>query len=167
MTEEGLFQFPTGWNSTLVCRSCRRGYFVSIPNGMEFYRGNLVDVFATVEFQFPTGWNSTIIDPNSSADDVCFNSQRDGILLEPMSREVAEKIRFNSQRDGILLFRYFALGVPSSFNSQRDGILLNFISDFFWKLPVSIPNGMEFYPLAFASCSIASLFQFPTGWNST
>ena len=37
------------------------------------------------------------------------------------------------------------------------------------QIPVSIPNGMEFYQKAQAKRSEAerSAFQFPTGWNST
>ena len=57
-----LFQFPTGWNSTLddsikliICK------LVSIPNGMEFYQIlNLTCLHIC-----------------------CFNSQRDEILLKP------------------------------------------------------------------------------------
>ena len=32
---------------------------------------------------------------------------------------------------------------------------------------VSIPNGMEFYPIAYKNGYAVCLFQFPTGWNST
>ena len=32
---------------------------------------------------------------------------------------------------------------------------------------VSIPNGMEFYNADFDFSFIFTLFQFPTGWNST
>ena len=31
------FQFPTGWNSTILIRSESNKINVSIPNGMEFY----------------------------------------------------------------------------------------------------------------------------------
>ena len=33
----GAFQFPTGWNSTLLLGYALLIYEVSIPNGMEFY----------------------------------------------------------------------------------------------------------------------------------
>ena len=32
-----MFQFPTGWNSTLICNILAFIDTVSIPNGMEFY----------------------------------------------------------------------------------------------------------------------------------
>ena len=32
------------------------------------------------QFQFPTGWNSTTEFLAANADEICFNSQRDGIL---------------------------------------------------------------------------------------
>ena len=55
------FQFPTGWNSTLLNSLPRIGCEqVSIPNGMEFYY-----VFTRANFKKR----------------VSFNSQRDGILL--------------------------------------------------------------------------------------
>ena len=31
------FQFPTGWNSTKNAHTVNRKFYVSIPNGMEFY----------------------------------------------------------------------------------------------------------------------------------
>ena len=54
-----LFQFPTGWNSTRVCPWGAAPIFVSIPNGMEFYRGGRGYLHPRTLFQFPTGWNST------------------------------------------------------------------------------------------------------------
>ena len=36
---QNLFQFPTGWNSTL---------------------GNFLEILLEIGFQFPTGWNSTM-----------------------------------------------------------------------------------------------------------
>ena len=55
-----MFQFPTGWNSTLL----------KTPNSaFSFW------------FQFPTGWNSTEVIGNIYENpEICFNSQRDGIL---------------------------------------------------------------------------------------
>ena len=54
-----LFQFPTGWNSTIIGVIGKREVSVSIPNGMEFY----------------------IAIPAAEAFIARFNSQRDGILL--------------------------------------------------------------------------------------
>ena len=34
------FQFPTGWNSTILCLAFCVDDYVSIPNGMEFYSTN-------------------------------------------------------------------------------------------------------------------------------
>ena len=120
-----------------------------------------------------------------------FNSQRDGILRGKFYASVKMTKGFNSQRDGILpkepqIKQVFIPG----FNSQRDGILPfspanNALKTPFqfptgWnsthshhpykdhKADVSIPNGMEFYLLAAARCSLGcKRFQFPTGWNST
>ena len=77
-----MFQFPTGWNSTRPFErfikeqgsfnSQRDGIllfystagvkmrFVSIPNGMEFYRTSYLKEQIESKFQFPTGWNSTL-----------------------------------------------------------------------------------------------------------
>jgi len=77
---------------------------------------------------------------------------------------------FNSQRDGILRLlilrvKYF---VSLGFNSQRDGILLLFGAlKLLFALPVSIPNGMEFYRRWNFWFRKREAFQFPTGWNST
>ena len=40
---------------------CHRNWlwYVSIPNGMEFYQCCVNFIFGRYEFQFPTGWNST------------------------------------------------------------------------------------------------------------
>ena len=55
-----LFQFPTGWNSTLLREKIRD---------------------EKMAFQFPTGWNSTRLGcANEVFTLLCFNSQRDGIL---------------------------------------------------------------------------------------
>ena len=97
------FQFPTGWNSTLYYfleivfaiagfNSQRDGILlsridifwrsriVSIPNGMEFYRGKRKLWDQRKRFQFPTGWNSTWLAALYLGILRCFNSQRDGIL---------------------------------------------------------------------------------------
>ena len=59
-----LFQFPTGWNSTLRLWTARARICVSIPNGMEFYLKISYRVLMTK----------------------CFNSQRDGILRSRYAR---------------------------------------------------------------------------------
>jgi len=98
------FQFPTGWNSTLLEKArVRSNGAVSIPNGMEFYAGSEgaydLDLFkfqfptgwnstkqlaqfgvVVLMFQFPTGWNSTVQSAYNSGENPSFNSQRDGIL---------------------------------------------------------------------------------------
>ena len=54
------FQFPTGWNSTMLPRKHYvPRHRVSIPNGMEFYRISACILLDNSSFQFPTGWNST------------------------------------------------------------------------------------------------------------
>ena len=55
-----MFQFPTGWNSTLYWVFPVFALYVSIPTGMEFYQ--VVKLLGAVceKFQFPTGWNSTL-----------------------------------------------------------------------------------------------------------
>ena len=53
-------------------------------------------------FQFPTGWNSTHNFFTKKSDEICFNSQRDGILPNTNDYKDIGSHRFNSQRDGIL-----------------------------------------------------------------
>ena len=120
------FQFPTGWNSTGYRCSCPRSLqMVSIPNGMEFY-----------------GKECKLGDSKRS-----FNSQRDGILQRyklfrypkalvsiPNGMEFYDLRRsWNS-----LLKRKFQF--PTGWNSTID-LALSFSPIF----SVSIPNGMEFY----------------------
>ena len=144
-----LFQFPTGWNSTLD--------------------GNFAN-HDRIQFQFPTGWNSTITFCLIENKYWSFNSQRDGILLKfapkrhiktlvsiPNGMEfystsnkvffIAKEFQFptgwNStleKRKTIPIHYWFqfptgwnstlrmaVLGLfETSFNSQRDGILLPF-----------------------------------------
>ena len=75
------FQFPTGWNSTIV---------------------DGVSEHCQYTFQFPTGWNSTIGSPIGAPYLGSFNSQRDGILHWFEKEDELDLERFNSQRDGIL-----------------------------------------------------------------
>ena len=75
---------------------------------------------------------------------------------------------FNSQRDGILLQniisspRSYQVSIPNGmeFYQCRRGYELD-------KNLVSIPNGMEFYPENNQPRIAGISFQFPTGWNST
>ena len=161
------FQFPTGWNSTAPIISSRSSSIVSIPNGMEFYA--MKDIVTPVEEGFNSQRdgilrNMRLQTLNSSS----FNSQRDGILpnFAPFNArcrkfqfptgwnstvsaehlKYTQEIRFNSQRDGILPSTFKScFRVSARFNSQRDGILHS-----------DLHIETEF-----------SLFQFPTGWNST
>ena len=100
----GPFQFPTGWNSTLKAKKSRLlTLMVSIPNGMEFYQKRK-DLFSRLSN--------------------CFNSQRDGILLEPI----------------VKLFFLRAFQFPTGWNST-----IPTSPSLFPLSLVSIPNGMEFY----------------------
>ena len=138
------FQFPTGWNSTLLRpnRHCLCG--VSIPNGMEFYSsdplikkllfgfnsqrdGILLCVWVwragREEFQFPTGWNSTIIEYVSHILNRSFNSQRDGILRRLYSpNELQSKFQFPTGWNSTVWRKKRSCSF-TRFNSQRDGIL--------------------------------------------
>ena len=99
-----LFQFPTGWNSTLIQKfrfglkasfnSQRDGILRSITraikrksSGFNSQRDGILpkefqtDSSLSLAFQFPTGWNSTFAPSSISlSSEECFNSQRDGIL---------------------------------------------------------------------------------------
>ena len=141
-----MFQFPTGWNSTLLREKFRDGKRV---------------------FQFPTGWNSTAAAVPISLIPLRFNSQRDGILPQAMADVTfADGFQFptgwNSTKLSVIIllelskFQFptgwnstFAnmlkLSKYTCFNSQRDGILQELIAEAVAK------EG----------------FQFPTGWNST
>ena len=120
-----LFQFPTGWNSTLIRLRTTTGLGV---------------------FQFPTGWNSTL---NTAIIETLnrFVSIPNGMEfypLKPIKRLV--KGRFNSQRDRILLC---------------DGTC-NFVRNLF-----QFPTGWNSTSQAHKIGSPCDPFQFPTGWNST
>ena len=142
-----LFQFPTGWNSTLGdhtyavviggFNSQRDGilldfslklgvfFFVSIPNGMEFYSSRF---FGRLYIE-------------------SFNSQRDGILPN-LSALISMELKRVSIPNGMEFYGAvlrIGAGVRQSFNSQRDGILLSLIRPISLREIVSIPNGMEFY----------------------
>ena len=121
---------------------------------------------------------------------VCFNSQRDEILLEKAIMKLPARGEFqfptgwnstkwrelpsspekcfNSQRDEILpsgwqtrIFPRHWFQFPTGWNSTEK-IGLNDAA----KSIVSIPNGMKFYEDRGYKYG-HSWFQFPTGWNST
>ena len=120
--------------------------FVSIPNGMEFYKVKNVFEVTNVEFQFPTGWNSTKWNTNrrykkfrfqfpTGWNSTCgffrqsllfdsFNSQRDGILrlFSNKFRYIQYSFQFPTGWNSTRIFPLF-LAKFESFNSQRDGIL--------------------------------------------
>ena len=160
-----MFQFPTGWNSTC-------------ENNSSFRPSRL--------FQFPTGWNSTAAAMQAYDDGDSFNSQRDGILrawraalieLKPSfqfptgwnstkkdRKMIGQEYRFNSQRDGILQIcrairrQRTRFQFPTGWNSTSAEISLPAPQD-----PVSIPNGMEFYPLHQNKCIWHIRVSIPNG----
>ena len=162
---------------------------VSIPNGMEFYYDKNHEYLKEIEFQFPTGWNSTYCSSISIVALFLFQFPTGWNSTKPKSKEpnAAEVSIPNGMEFYILILNMTKSG--SSFNSQRDGILLLGIFLTISKIKVSIPNGMEFYAWASARVSyyhavsipngmefyewddwawlLATMFQFPTGWNST
>ena len=98
-----MFQFPTGWNSTIGAAVNDGSENVSIPNGMEFYD--------TAELQ-------------CASKNKGFNSQRDEILQNfaiAKMQHVAVSIPNGME--------FYKVGCEKwhkrqmSFNSQRDGIL--------------------------------------------
>ncbi len=120
-------------------------YYVSIPNGMEFYKtscrcftrarrfnsqrdgilrdANKLALANHTTFQFPTGWNSTerILKINKLMHS--FNSQRDGILpTKAGGVPRAFAFQFPTGWNSTLHSNLFKCNVLS-FNSQRDGIL--------------------------------------------
>ena len=135
-----------GWNSTLALVRSSSTATVSIPNGMEFYQKRLKMANYARAFQFPMGWNST----SAVFGSVCSSK----------------------------LFQF-----PTGWNSTQ------FSPRIFLSAPVSIPNGMEFYVISWKKQRLyccfnfqrdeilhrfaafehifKTLFQFPTGWNST
>ena len=143
----GGFQFPTGWNSTLLLfllflflfrfNSQRDGILpasskkpagpdtvVSIPNGMEFYAST----------------------PRPPSVPRSFNSQRDGILQ--MALDYPALLFQVSIPNGM---EFYLRSFPPRIDCEQ----------------VSIPNGMEFYGTTSTQFLIFKMFQFPTGWNST
>ena len=142
----GMFQFPTGWNSTIRLGDISYNLQdVSIPNGMEFYRARFASFIGKQSF----------------------NSQRDGILLKFLwIRSEPYLVSIPNGMEFYLLLRLYTLCFLC-FNSQRDGILLKVADRIIVYLDVSIPNGMEFYEDHYRVEKEDAMFQFPTGWNST
>ena len=144
-----LFQFPTGWNST-VLEHLNFPFVerVSIPNGMEFYlqlaflnpgcmggfnsqRDGILPVFILYphkqnrQFQFPTGWNSTVGGEAIRTSKEMFqfptgwNSTGSGESEFVLYRAFQFPTGWNSTKNSAL-WKYY----ERRFNSQRDGILL-------------------------------------------
>ena len=119
-----MFQFPTGWNSTLLARVFLFPSYVSIPNGMEFYVPRLNLTFA-----------------HSKG----FNSQRDGILLK--EQELIVRIlwfQFPTGWNSTPFARFILARTPVSIPNGMEfyalcPLFLRYVAE------VSIPNGMEFY----------------------
>ena len=143
------FQFPTGWNSTNGCLVAEGGFEFQFPTGWNSTRSYRDCNVFSYGFQFPTGWNSTSKYAPCIFRRASFNSQRDGILREIELTAPLLWSSFNSQRDGILhrwrrcLLDKLLFQFPTGWNSTRFWFLLP-------QIPrhVSIPNGMEFYPLS-------------------
>ena len=119
--------------------------YVSIPNGMEFYKiGSFIPLLVN-----------------------CFNSQRDGIL--PRTHSIASStFMFQFPTGWNSTVRHFVLiiapvvSIPNGMEFYRNDKTLSQS-----HRKVSIPNGMEFYSLTPSNLDKPLLFQFPTGWNST
>ena len=78
---------------------------VSIPNGIEFYCEEIAKDCTKEEVSIPNGMEFYLYRWNwFQWLDRCFNSQRDGILLDSMSVFEITGVCFNSQRDGILRY---------------------------------------------------------------
>ncbi len=138
------FQFPTGWNSTVVALRAvfiRSGFNSQrdgiLLEGVHFYYKDML-------FQFPTGWNST--NPNGIKTYLIEVSIPNGMEFYDGEPSHQRKNRsFNSQRDGILpVFASYEYSkrkfqFPTGWNSTSDQ------KHHTPKPEVSIPNGMEFY----------------------
>ena len=123
-TELYKFQFPTGWNSTIINSRMLLHSFVSIPNGMEFYAVSV--------------WVSVI--------NISFNSQRDGILRfwNLSGSYVFKMFQFPTGWNSTGVFainqsKFTEFQFPTGWNSTGRK------NYFRHSEIVSIPNGMEFY----------------------
>ena len=164
-----LFQFPTGWNSTLGVNyytdydggfnSQRDGilrgiatygypirYLFQFPTGWNSTMLQKIDNFAQKQFQFPTGWNSTHYEIKALIPK--WVSIPNGMEFYVFSGAIRQgdhdTFQFPTGWNSTL--QMIASSYSSDcFNSQRDGILHDEpLKDCFCKI-VSIPNGMEFY----------------------
>ena len=141
------FQFPTGWNSTILVHCLLWLYFCFNSQRDGILHNATGYVMKYITFQFPTGWNSTIC--------MVFVRLATSAFQFPTgwnSTKIKQNISFSHKK-----FQ-FPTGWNStdstidwdsgfeSFNSQRDGILR---SDDIYKV------------------DWRNTFQFPTGWNST
>ena len=134
-TCKSQFQFPTGWNSTRIMQIGMHQQVVSIPNGMEFY--NLPNPQACKSYD-------------------SFNSQRDGILLS-LSRVCLRSISSVSIPNGM---EFYVSAMIEFIHLRMFQFPTGWNSTFAWYLcrllqVVSIPNGMEFY---FMQCLHRNLF---------
>ena len=125
--------------------------FVSIPNGMEFYRGARFFPLPCQLFQFPTGWNSTaltlracpqsfvsipngmefynvpifrLISSNMFQFPTGWNSTLQATRVDHHSSKFQFPTGWNSTVQAV-----YNSGIEPSFNSQRDGILLKMVWD--------------------------------------
>ena len=139
-----LFQFPTGWNSTLTTSKRPQTDDVSIPNGMEFYLNLVLSLLFAAgfnsqrdgilhnhrhiydwqgQFQFPTGWNSTLAHlPNRS---IRIVSIPNGMEFYTARIRIGPNIASVSIPNGMEFYRFQSRigAILPRFNSQRDGIL--------------------------------------------
>ena len=119
---------------------------VSIPNGMEFYQISHLLTQGVESFNSPTGWNSTQKTQTTKAKPIV--SIPNGMEFYGSHRSWCALFRHVSIPNGMEFYacekRYLA--PKKSFNSQRDGIL-------------QLNKRSYLGPLL--------MFQVPTGWNST
>ena len=163
---------------------------VSIPNGMEFYLLFLWLLRVFQGFQFPTRWNSTLAFQTLAFADSLFqfptgwNSTKQALPKESAKSKVSipNGMEFYLSLSSFLLL-LSRVSIPNgmefylsfwandrgifSFNSQRDGILLRF-ENFIKALSMfQFPTGWNSTVFEFTLARLANSFQFPTGWNST
>ena len=121
--ESGVFQFPTGWNSTEFCKlsSCTMNRFNSQRDGiLHFTQSELI---GALEFQFPTGWNSTF-DPRHlySVAVVSIPNGMEFYYLSTSNKVFFIAFQFPTGWNSTLFCQFKRIR-PLGFNSQRDGIL--------------------------------------------
>ena len=141
------FQFPTGWNSTLLVNLIKICYIVSSPNGMKFYSIYQSQRDRQQRFQFPTGWNSTRCRKNPPSQSSRFQFPTGWNSTQALCRKgfYTSYVSIPNGMEFYTRIKLRAFQKFTCFNSQRDGIL-----HFGLRLDRSL-----------------HAFQFPTGWNST